>query len=303
MTKINKLGISNDKSIGRELTKSDRGKRSVKTEIKSLTLGLATTAIDLVVIIGAFGAGLIICGPRGKDLYVGKKLKDSWRLAEKLINLYENSRFRSALSRAAAKGYVRNSGQGRYELTETGTKRLSELLPSYKKPFTWDGRLWLITYDIPELKHQKRDLFRQNLEQIGCRMIQESVWLSVRDPRNDIRPLVDSFRLHGKVIISCLGKDGSLGDEDINILVEKVFKLKKLQKRYQSWLSAIERTPQTQLYNLTLPYMAILADDPILPRELLPSNWLGDQAKQIFEKKVLPLSGNLGQFFNRIRYY
>lgn len=278
--------------------KTGRGKRSVKEEIASLTLGLGITALDLVVIIGALGAGLMICGPRAKDLYASRKYKNAWRLAGKLIEKYQYSRFRTALARAAAKGYVSNKGRGIFELTESGEKKLSELLPTYKQPVSWDGRLWLVTYDIPELSHRKRDLFRESLERIGCRMIQESVWLSIRDPREEIRPLVDLYRLHGKVIVSCLGKDGSLGEEDINILIERVFKLKQLRKRYEKWLTALTKIPPSRRDNLTLRYLTILADDPILPKELLPPDWPGDKARKEFEDKVMPLAGDLQRFLN-----
>lgn len=278
--------------------KTGRGKRSVKEEITSLTLGLGITALDLVVIIGALGAGLMICGPRAKDLYASRKYKNAWKLAGKLIDKYQYSRFRTALARAAAKGYVSNKGGGLFELTQLGEKKLSELLPTYKQPTLWDGRLWLVTYDIPELKRKKRDSFRESLERIGCRMIQESVWLSVRDPREEIRPLVDLYRLQGKVIVSCLGKDGSLGEEDVNILIERVFKLKQLRKRYENWLAALTKIPPDRRSDLTLRYLTILADDPVLPKELLPPDWPGDKARKEFEDKVMPVSGDLKRFLN-----
>ena len=285
-------------SFLKNLMKIGRGKRSVKEEIASLTLGLGITALDLVVIVAALGTGLMVCGPRAKDLYASKKYKNAWKLAGKLIDKYQYSRFRTALARAAAKGYVSNGGGGIFELTESGKKRLSELLPSYKQPVSWDGRIWMVTYDIPELSRRRRDLFRESLERIGCRMIQESVWLSIRDPREKIRPLVDLYRLHGKVIISCLGKDGSLGEEDIHILIAKVFKLKQLQKRYKNWLIRLEKIPQSKLDDLTLPYLTILADDPILPKELLPQDWPGTQARQEFEEKVMPVAGDLKRFLD-----
>ncbi len=278
--------------------KTGRGKRSVKEEIASLTLGLGITALDLVVIVAALGTGLMVCGPRAKDLYASRKYKNAWKLAGKLIDKYQYCRFRTALARAAAKGYVSNGGGGIFELTKSGKKRLAELLPSYKQPVSWDGRIWLVTYDIPELSRRKRDLFRESLERIGCRMIQESVWLSIRDPREEIRPLVDLYRLHGKVIVSCLGKDGSLGEEDIHILIEKVFKLKQLQKRYENWLMKLEKIPPAKLDDLTLPYLTILRDDPMLPEELLPQNWHGAQARQEFEEKVMPAAGDLRRFLD-----
>lgn len=110
-----------------------------------------------------------------------------------------------------------------YRLTPAGRKRLKELLPSYKKSGPWDGRLWLVVYDIPEEPTRKRDKFREFLTEIGCRMVQESVWLSVKDPRRWLRIKIDSLRIQGKVIVSCLGKDGSFGDEDVVEMISRVF--------------------------------------------------------------------------------
>ena len=73
--------------------KTGRGKRSVKEEVASLTLGLGITALDLVVIVAALGTGLMVCGPRAKDLYASRKYKNAWKLAGKLIDKYQYSRF------------------------------------------------------------------------------------------------------------------------------------------------------------------------------------------------------------------
>ncbi len=83
--------------------------------------------------------------------------------------------------------------------------------------------MWLVVYDIPEEPTRKRDKFREFLTEIGCRMVQESVWLSVKDPRRWLRIKIDSLRIQGKVIVSCLGKDGSFGDEDVVEMISRVF--------------------------------------------------------------------------------
>lgn len=277
-----------------------RGKRKVAGEIKRLTAGLGATALDLVVLTGLFGGGAILFGPHAKDLYADRKWKNVLKFTEKTFSTYRHSRFRQAIERAVGAGLVERESSGAYRLTQRGEKRLVDLLPSFKKRMKWDGALWLITYDIPELKHKRRALFRQFLEKIGCRMVQESVWLSVKDPREWIRPTIDQLRLRGKVIVSCLGRDGMLGEEDTKKMVQKLFEVHTLEGAYRRWISAVNKTPVTQRGQHFIGFLGIFNQDPILPLELLPSRWAGDQARKLFETDVIPHIPNWDQWIKNV---
>lgn len=269
-----------------------RGRRAVADEIASLSAQLAVTALDLVVLVGGITGSLILCGPRGKDLYASKKVDRALQFAEEIFQKYRESRFRQALSRAVQSGFIERVKSNTYRLTVSGKQRFSDLLPTYKRPRPWDRRLWLVTYDIPESKRKKRNQFRAHLMRVGCRMIQESVWLSVKDPREWLLPLVDGFRMKGKVLISCLGKNGSIGEEDIAELICRLFDVSNLNRRYKKWMVAVERTPEEFRYRHLLSYFGILRDDPILPKELLPDDWLGNEARAMFVSHVLPAISN-----------
>lgn len=268
--------------------------RDTTKKIISITGGLVTTATDLAVITTAFAGGLMIAN-MGARPGRPSTWKVPFQFTDLIFNAWSQSKFRRALGRAVGRGLVEKLAES-YRLTPVGRKRLRELLPSYKKPTEWDGRLWLITYDIPDDIKKKRDQFREFLDQIGCRMVQESVWLSVKDPRRWVGAQIDSFRLQGRVIVSCLGKDGSLGEEDVTKMISRIFNLKQLNQRYLKWLKSANQTEAEGIFHHGLQFLSILRDDPVLPSRLLPIDWMGDKALSSFEKKIKPYMGRLGSY-------
>lgn len=263
--------------------------------ISKLSGEIAVTALDLVVLTAAAAGGFFLYGPSGKDLYVDYKTKKALAAADRFFGKWNQSNFRRAVGRAAGEGLIKRMAGG-YELTENGREKLRELLPDYKRQYQWDGRLWLITYDIPEDEKKKREKFRNFLKEIGCRMVQKSVWLSLKDPHSWLVVRINSLRLQGRVIISCLGKDGSLGDEGVIEMVSRIFDLKKINQEYRRWVKHALITDKEGIFHHGLRFLAILRDDPVVPKELLSVNWMGEQALKIFEDKFKPKMGLIGEY-------
>lgn len=260
--------------------------RGIKTSniIARITGELTATAMDLVVLSAAFGGGLILFGPKGKDLYADKKLNDALRISSLMYKKWNKSSFRRAVGRAMGDGLIKKVEYG-FGLTAEGEKRLKTILPEYKRPKPWDGKLWLITYDIPNDKKRTRDKFRKWLVEIGCRMIQESVWLSIKDPTEWIKSFISKSKKRS-IIVSCLGKDGSVGGESLPELLDRVFDLTKLNKEYIKWIeSSAEISDDERKFGLACRYLYLLQQDPMFPKELLPEDWAGDQAMDLFDKQ------------------
>jgi DNA-binding transcriptional regulator PaaX len=269
--------------------------RTTAKLISKLTGELAVTTLDFVVLSAALAGGMILYGPSGKDLYVSQKTKRAFKMTGLMYKKWDESGFRRAVGRAAGEGLIKRITDG-FKLTETGKKRLKELLPSYKQPGYWDGKLWLVTYDIPDDKRYTRDHFRKWLFEIGCRMIQESVWLSVKDPKPWIKDSIASME-KGNIIVSCLGKDGSIGSEGLNELIYRVFELKRLNKAYNNWLKAVKKqNDKSAILSVGFRFLSLLRQDPMLPNELLPSNWTGNQARKIFETEIEPEMGAISLY-------
>lgn len=261
--------------------------RDLKTAnlISRITGELATTAMDLVVLSAAFAGGLILFGPNGKDLYADKKLNNALRVSSLMYKKWNKSSFRKAVGRAMGNGLLKKVEYG-FGLTAEGEKRLKTILPEYKRPKPWDGKLWLITYDIPNDKKRTRDKFRKWLVEIGCRMIQESVWLSIKDPAEWIKSFVSKSKKRS-IIISCLGKDGSVGGETLPELLDRVFGLAKLNKEYIKWIESSDKyvDDEERKLGLACRYLYLLQQDPMFPKELLPKDWAGDKAMDLFDKQ------------------
>lgn len=273
--------------------------RGIKTSnlIARITGELATTAMDLVVLSAAFAGGLILFGPQGKDLYADKKLNDALRVSSLMYKKWNKSSFRKAVGRAMGDGLLKKVEYG-FGLTAEGEKRLKTILPEYKRPKPWDGKLWLITYDISDDKKRTRDKFRKWLVEIGCRMIQESVWLSIKDPAEWIKSFVSKSKKRS-IIISCLGKDGSVGGESLPELLDRVFDLTKLNKEYVKWIgSSFENSDDDERkFGLACRYLYLLQQDPMFPKELLPKDWAGDKAMNLFDKQYRS-ELDIRQYFN-----
>jgi len=274
-----------------------RSKDTAKKIVK-ISGGLVTTAADLVIITAAFAGGLMIANMAARPGRSGT-WKIPFQFTDLIFNSWSRSKFRRALANSIGKGLVEKLEES-YRLTPAGRKRLQELLPSYKKSAAWDGRLWLVIYDIPEEITRKRDKFRKFLEEIGCRKVQESVWLSVKDPRKWVRLKIDSLRLQGKAIVSCLGKDGSLGEEDVIQMISRVFGLSRINDRYTRWLKSAAEVEKEGIFHHGLKFLAILRDDPVLPPELLPADWAGEKAFNLFEQKLRPHINPLGDYLSDI---
>ncbi|MEK7142982.1 MAG: hypothetical protein AAB785_02100 [Patescibacteria group bacterium] len=97
--------------------------------------------------------------------------------------------FSKALYELKRRGYleeIENHGERSLKLTSKGRLRLikKKLL---KK---WDGQWRIIAFDIPEKRRKTRDLFRFKLDDLGCRPIQKSVWITPQDISGELEELI-----------------------------------------------------------------------------------------------------------------
>jgi len=169
------------------------------------------------------------------------------------------------------------------EITRIGKRRLKQILPEYEPKRMWDKRLYLVSYDIPDEQKIIRDNLRRILIKLGCGQLQKSVWLTPYNPKKALKDFVAENDLEGLVLVSDLGKDGSIGEEDNRNLVNRVYSLDELNKRYSEFLTCW-KDKQIQP-EITAHFFSILRDDPQLPFELLPDDWLGEQAWEFVSKQ------------------
>lgn len=274
------------------VTNRKRATKVVSRAALALTEGLFSHAMDMTLwFMVYFGELSIPFGTYGK----------TWRAiatADRFLRKINYEVMKQAIANARRYGYLtRTTGRKSWpKITEEGKKRLASVIPRYDEERVWDSRLHLVTYDIPEERADDRYLLREYVKRIGCGRLQDSVWITPYNPIDLIRSFAEKRALTGTIIVSDVGKDGSVGEEDVRALVSRVYKLEDLNDRYSAWL---EETDDGVDHWAIIQFLAILKDDPQIPFTILPPTWKGDVAYRRVKSylqnivNLLPTGGKL----------
>lgn len=211
-------------------------------------------------------------GPRG--------VYQTFAEADELISQINYQTFKTALAQLKKRGLLDKE----WKITREGYRRINEIAPHYDKERTWDKRVYLVTYDIPTNHNRDRDLLREYLRRISCTPLQESVWLTPYNPRQILAEFAESKGLHGTILVSNLGLDGKIGDEDLKSLLRRVYKLDQLNEQYQEFIDKYPPSNKFSPLKVSFDFYHLLSADPQLPFELLPKDWQGNKAYQLFTR-------------------
>lgn len=255
----------------------------LKREILESSEGLLEKATDLVLFILFFGLGLSTRGRRSSEVYKAE------REAVEILKKVNYQTVKRAFSHLRKKGfikYVKEEAILKPQITKRGFQRLKEIIPVYDEERIWDRRIYLVAYDIPEERKNDREMLREFLKRLGAGMFQESVWLILYNPREILRKYVFEHNLEGWVIVSDVGEDGSVGEEDLSELVARVYKLDELNDRYRKFLDRYLDSEKRHRRReaVIFDYLSILRDDPQIPFRLLPKDWVGEDAYKLYQK-------------------
>lgn len=171
------------------------------------------------------------------------------------------------------------------QITKKGEERLASLIPSYRTERPWDGHIYLISYDIPKRANGARNLLREYIRRTGGAMLQESLWMNPYNPQQILEGYADQHHIIGTILISKLGNDGSIGKESFPELIERIYKLKDLSRRYEEFVSRYaSKRSNISAWKCGMEYIAILKDDPQLPFALEPPHFPAGKAYQIYNQ-------------------
>lgn len=214
----------------------------------------------------------------------------AWADADRLVSAIGYEPIKRAITKARKRGFLTKTRRFALPaITEAGRKRVAALVPVYDPIRLWDGRLHLVTYDIPEKRAEDRRLLRDYLRAIRCGRLQDSVWMTPYNPVDLVREYIAEHSLSGTIIVSDIGKDGSVGDEDVKNLIVRVYELEKINARYEEWIAEVERYGKADHWAI-LEYFSVLKDDPQLPFALLPKWWKGEEAYQLVKEDLVEVS-------------
>jgi len=229
---------------------------------------------------------------------------------------------RSTISRMKRNSLLRVERKGSrslYSMTTSGAKMIEAgatrifQFPSYQD--AWDGQWQLITYSIPESEREARDRLRQELSWMGFGMLTNALWIAPHNHRPEIQTLADDLGIRSNIEIFTARHDGFSTPQSI---VEHCWNLKSINARYAAFVKKYE-----PMYNEHCRLLAQGKDiepseyfvrrftlihefrrfpylDPELPTELLPSDWQGAQAANLFRQYHDLLADKANQFFSTV---
>ena len=229
--------------------------------------------------------------PRGRPVW-------TWVLVDTLAGFGVSEKSaRQSLARAAAEGLVERERVGRRtrcELTPPARRLLSEgarrIYEFGRSERPWDGRWLLLLVSVPEAKRDLRHRLRTRLSWAGFGSPEAGVWISPHLGREgEALEVVKELGLAGSAM-SFTAAFGLIGGQDA--MVRRAWDLTGLEDRYEAFLArfgdlqpagrAAALHAQTRLVHewRRFPFL-----DPQLPRTLLPPNWSGATAAELFHRK------------------
>jgi phenylacetic acid degradation operon negative regulatory protein len=223
---------------------------------------------------------------------------------------------RAAVSRMSKQGWIQSERRGNksfYSLTEQGKARMKEAARRiYNEPAPpWDGKWWILLYNIPEEKRHLRDKLREELVWSGFGPLTNSCWITPNHLEQEINILIKKYGVEKYVNFFCASYKGLQEQHD---LVKNCWDIGEINNHYENFiqqysqkyiihknkLNKQEMSDSSCFVERTLlvhQYRKFLFIDPGLPEELLPDKWLGDSAAELFKEYYQILSQPAKRFF------
>ncbi|MFF2329094.1 MULTISPECIES: PaaX family transcriptional regulator C-terminal domain-containing protein [unclassified Streptomyces] len=184
----------------------------------------------------------------------------------------------------------------------------------------------LVVFSVPESERAKRHTLRTQLTRLGFGSVSAGVWIApahVHDEAEDmlarhgLRSYADLFRSHYLPGGAAHGEGdtGEDGNTDLPAKVRSWWDTVRLQRLYVEFLAAhrpvAERiaggSPVTDREAFTT-YIRVITDwrrlvylDPGVARELLPEEWSGTEASELFDELHARLAGPAHLHVERVR--
>ncbi len=250
--------------------------------------------------------------PRGGSIWTGSLLAllDRLDVGERAARL--------ALSRMSRKGWLATRKEGRrsqYSLTPRGWSLLSQGGKRIFEPplAEWDGMWQIVVFSLPEKKRSLRHAFRTRLPWFGFGQLAPNMWISPHNRKTEILALCNELNMQDHVEIFSGIHIGPSEDQE---LVRRCWNLSALASQYKKFIAKFEKEYFAAKNNGRRPpdldesfvrrfwllhhYQFFPRTDPNLPAALLPPDWVGFKARQLFEEYRGILESPANQFVDEV---
>ena len=215
--------------------------------------------------------------------------------------------YRQALYRLRRDGLIARrdgrAGSPSLALTSEGRRHVSsEIMPERFWNQRWDRRWYLLMYDVPERERRYRDALNRFLTRLRMGCLQKSVFVSVRD----IRPLFYDLNIAAAVAeyANVFEARTVFGQSDVAV-VTRAWNFDRLRKIQEDYLDACQARMRRPSAAISFPvvladmraelveYREAMRSDPLLPKSLWPSDYLGSQVAAMFRHRLRCLAGKI----------
>lgn len=209
----------------------------------------------------------------------------------------EEKAARQALTRTAADGWIASERIGRrvrWTLTDEGRQLLTEgaerIYSFGRTTPAWDGRWLMLLVTVPETRRDLRHRLRTRLTWAGFGSPDPGIWINPDPAREqEAREVLHDLDLADGAM-SFTAAHGTIGSHPA--MVARAWDLTTLEAEYEEFVTTfVAASPDTDALALRaqtrlvhewrrFPFL-----DPRLPRELLPSDWTGTKAVEVFHAR------------------
>jgi phenylacetic acid degradation operon negative regulatory protein len=221
----------------------------------------------------------------------------------------EDKATRQALARASASGWLTNERDGRYTLWHL-TPAASELLGDgadriYGFTATqrdWDGRWVVVLARTPDTDRRARHHLRTRLRWAGFGTPTPGIWISTHADRakEAERVLDEAGVLQDAQILLA----EHIGGGELAAMVRQAWQLDQIEAAYDDFLAHFAERPSrdatVSLVQLVHTWRRFPLIDPALPQQLLPNQWSGGRAAELFGRQRASWSGEAQADWRRI---
>jgi CRISPR-associated endonuclease Cas2 len=208
---------------------------------------------------------------------------------------YKRSNYKVTFKRMLKIGNIEKivkNGETYLRLTSQGKQKLVRDFPLVLlKGKKWKGTGTLVVFDIEETQKTERNKLRRWLLSLGAGKVQRSVYLSSYDIVYEVIEAVRNFGLENQVEVFPV---------DLRFIKNKkkfaykVWQLGKLEKEYQLILNDIFTLKEQRMQGeekairkIRKQFLEVLLVDPCLPKEFLPTDWIGERVRKLVKSLVI----------------
>lgn len=207
---------------------------------------------------------------------------------------YKRASLLSGVSRMLSVGEIKRitdkRGKTHLELTSSGETKFKRRFSIFNQNKKWDGVFMLVIFDIPEGRKMLREKLREKLNQLGFGMLQKSIYISPYHFEGDLREFLQENRLEDEAFVLSAKK---LLAGDFKKLSREIWPLSELNEAYRQVISLVGKSQESMgkeklviLNSAYSLYLDTLSQDPLLPYDLLPSDWFQPKALEVLGKAV-----------------